>query len=618
MKKIKITALLTATALLLNFSPCSSVQANAEANLSVKNKILKTGKSFTLKVKNAKKKAVFKTNKKGIVKLCKKKKYSVKVKGIKKGTVKITAITGKKKLFCRVKVKADSAAKLPDRSAAPEAVVTDAEVTSPASTIPAADVPSTAPTATVTETPASAVPATDAPSTAPTPIEDGNITYAGSVSPEMCKASYWINKSSNPDNIMLTESEIIKLNQNIIETPGTNMYDLAGMEDTYNSISLRNSLANASTPSRCNFINGREMEDKEAYYEAMRENIRGAKASENDTVRYALCVRRADHKAWPTNDCIGNSATDTDDELQSSAIVVNEPIIVKLITADGKYSYAVSSNCTGWVETDSIAFCRSKEEWLEAWQKTGKDFLVVTTDKITLEPSYSEPETSKVELSLGCKLNLVPKNEIPSALAERGTWNNYVVYIPTRDINGNYIKKAALISQHYNVSIGYLPLTERSLLNTAFECLGNRYGWGGMLESMDCSMYTRSIYRCCGVELPRNTTWQTAIPTQNYDVSSMSRKDKEELLDKLPAGTLLMFNGHITMYIGKDNGKYYVISSLGTVYDEENTSENENVKSIYSVVINTLDVRRGATASDGSRTWLSHMIWFICPWSVTK
>ena len=68
------------------------------------------------------------------------------------------------------------------------------------------------------------------------------------------------------------------------------------------------------------------------------------------------------------------------------------------------------------------------------------------------------------------------------------------------------------------------------------------------------------------------------------------------------------------MYIGKDHGNYYVISDLGTVYDEENTSDS--LKNIYSVVINTLDVRRGATAPDGSRTWLSHLIWFICPWAV--
>ncbi len=621
MKKVKATAIITILFLVFSLlSVQQPVEAKTGVRLSVKNKTITAGKSFKLKVKNADKKATYKVSKKGIVKLTKKKKHSVTIKGLKKGTVKITVKVGKRKLTCKVKVMAKKKSKKSssDQSNAPPAPSASNSETAtteiPTEKLPTVseqpEVPSVpnAETETPTEEPPMVSEQPEVPSE-----NEGNLTYAGSVSQEMCKASYWINKSTNPDKVLLSESEIKKLNQNILDTPGTNMYDLANMDPTFNSVSLRDSLATTSTPSGCNFVNGVAMTDKEAYYEAMRKNIRGADASEIDTIRYALCVKRANHKSWPTSDCIGNSASDTDDELQSSAIIVNEPVVVKLITADGKYSYAVSSNCTGWVETECLAFCASKEEWLEAWQSE-EDFLVVTTDKITLEPSYIESATSKVELSLGCRLNLVPKSELPDSIGERGTWNNYVIYLPTRDEKGNYVKKPALISQHYSVSIGYLPLTERSLLNVAFSCLGNRYGWGGMLESMDCSLYTRSIYRCCGLELPRNTTWQTAIPTQNYDVSAMSQTEKKELLNQMPAGTLLMFSGHIMMYLGEDNGNYYVISDLGTVYDEENTSDS--LKSIYSVVINTLDVRRGAKAPDGSRTWLSHLIWFICPWSV--
>ena len=55
-------------------------------------------------------------------------------------------------------------------------------------------------------------------------------------------------------------------------------------------------------------------------------------------------------------------------------------------------------------------------------------------------------------------------------------------------------------------------MTENNILNVAFTCLGNAYGWGGMLGNMDCSMYTRYVYRCFGLEIPRNTTWQQKIP----------------------------------------------------------------------------------------------------------
>ena len=33
-----------------------------------------------------------------------------------------------------------------------------------------------------------------------------------------------------------------------------------------------------------------------------------------------------------------------------------------------------------------------------------------------------------------------------------------------------------------DVSVGYLSLTNEEIIKQAFKCLGDRYGWGGMLE----------------------------------------------------------------------------------------------------------------------------------------
>lgn len=492
------------------------------------------------------------------------------------------------------------------------------------------------------------IPATPTPNPTAAPIlNEGNITYAESVVGEMCKPSYWINKSKTPDKELITREEIDQLNTDIIKAKDTSMNNLVGIAETYNGNSLKNSLGNQATPdlNKLGHVNGVAMTNKEAYYQAMRDNILAADTTESDTIKYALVVKRANMKSWPTSDIIGNSATDTDDEAQLSAAIVNEPLVAKTITGDGKYTYVFSSNCQGWVETECLAFCQNKDEWLEAWNATGDNFLVVTTDKIILEESYIEGAVSKVELSLSTKLNLVPKAEVPRNVNERGTWNNYVVYLPTRDADGNYVKKMALIPQRYNVSVGYLPVTERNILNIAFECLGSRYGWGGMLNSMDCSAYTSSIYRCFGINLPRNTTGQPAIPTKNYhfayetetDEQGVSEKKmvvtyggeevartslvdaqdkKREILDTLPAGTLLRFSGHIVMYIGQENGKYYCINDLGSLYKEEGTEDSTSVLYQYSVVINTLDVRRGSLATDGSKTWLSHFTDFVCPWAI--
>ena len=151
-------------------------------------------------------------------------------------------------------------------------------------------------------------------------------------------------------------------------------------------------------------------------------------------------------------------------------------------------------------------------------------------------------------------------------------------------------------------------MTKKNILKVAFSCLGDRYGWGGMLHAMDCSMYTRSIYRCFGLELPRNTTWQRAMPTYKVEMGPMTDKEKRKAISKLPVGTLLMFSGHITMYIG-EVGKKQFISDMGTVSEtEESIGQTVAAKKKYCVSINSLDVRRAA-----GTTWLNEMLTGIVP-----
>ncbi len=74
-------------------------------SLSVVKKTLKRKKSFTLRVKNAESAAKWKVKNKKIVKISRTKGYSVKVKGLKKGTTYITARVDGEVLRCKIKVK---------------------------------------------------------------------------------------------------------------------------------------------------------------------------------------------------------------------------------------------------------------------------------------------------------------------------------------------------------------------------------------------------------------------------------------------------------------------------------------------------------------------------------
>ena len=214
--------------------------------------------------------------------------------------------------------------------------------------------------------------------------------------------------------------------------------------------------------------------------------------------------------------------------------------------------------------------------------------MVVTSPKLTLEESNTSPSLSGLMLTMGTVLKKADPSEYDDLITNRSLYYNYPVCIPVRDEDGMYKKELALISMHHDISDGYLPLTYENILDQAYKKLGDAYGWGGMLTAPDCSSYIRDVYKTFGLELPRNTTWQAAMPVEKYDLSSSSDEEKKEFFNGLEPGALLFFKGHEMMYLGNKDGQYYVISSTSSMIDPE----SDDRKRIRSVVINTLDAKR--------------------------
>lgn len=538
-----IASVLTFVILLAGgFSPETlTAHAAAKTAISAETLTLKEDQSKTLTVKNTTKTVNWKFSTKKYVSYEVLKKNQIRLTGKQPGVTKITAVIGKQKFTCKVTVK--EKAQEPDL-----------------------------------------------------------LTYANGVSGKMTKPDFWAKLSEQPDQVLASAKEIKKINAAALANKNTCMNDLKNIPDTYDGLALRESLANdliASANRENYYANGVQV-DKTSYFSTMKNNIMWSTPASNPaTVKYAICTRRTELKWCPTTDYIGYSATDTDDEGVNSALNINEPMVIKAQTSDGRFYWGYAGNCTGWVNAEDVAFCSSKEEWLDAWEvdPKAKDFIVVTTDRLETDTYFYSKDISAKTLTMGTTLKLAKKADIPAALDGRNDWHNYVVYLPTRDDNGKYIKKIGLISEHSDVHVGYVPYTERNLLQIAFECLGNRYGWGGSLDAMDCSSYVVSVYRCFGFNLPRNTTWQRAMDDCT-DFTEKTDKQKKKLIEKASIGSVLYFNGHEMMYLGSYNGKLYVISALGSVMDVG----DESVRSVYNVAINTLDVKR----RDGS-TWLTNL-----------
>lgn len=437
------------------------------------------------------------------------------------------------------------------------------------------------------------------------------------VSQEMCSHTYWTNLLGESANTpLMTDSGILNYNLAALKTPECNMNDIESMDAAFDASALSETLAAdviAQAPQKDTYVNGIKA-DVSAYYSSVSNSVMSTAWQGTTYPKYALAVEQTQIKAIPTVDYIGYSETDSDDEIILSSLRVNEPFLVKqcAIVNGAVFYFGYSTNVSGWVLGDDLAFCDTKTEWTDMWKAPvgADDFLLITCDEFTLSESHYAPATSNLKLTMGTTLRLVPAKDIPRTIGMRGSWNNYIVYIPTRDSNGRMLKQISLVSQGKNVHEGYLTLTSGNIIKLAYTYLGNTYGWGGMLDSVDCSAYLRNIYKCFGLEMPRNTNWQREVPGTAIDLASMDDTTKTATISALIPGTPLFLPGHTMIYLGTVNGTCYVISAMGSASDSVGPLD---VTVQNSVVITSLDVRRR-----NGNTWLTSITTAVQPWLINN
>ncbi|MBQ2270465.1 MAG: SH3 domain-containing protein [Firmicutes bacterium] len=436
------------------------------------------------------------------------------------------------------------------------------------------------------------------------------IQYLPGVTAEMSQAAYW----SEDETVLMSWDEIKAQNALTISASGTNMYDLKNQPETVDGEALNEALRKSAQADADYYLGwtylGEETLAEEEDFDRMIWNTRNRFASENQKVKYAVAVNRTELRAFPSFTPIWDDPKDHDFDYQYLVTVrVNEPLVITSKSSDGEFYLAKGISCSGWVPAEDVAICESKEQWLAAWDLEPEQMLVVYGDKVFTETSNTGVQTSDLMLSMGTTLELAEVTDPDLLVDNRAIYQNYVVWIPVRDEYGNYSKKMTLISEHEDVSVGYLPLTKESLAEVALNVLGNTYGWGGSLNSDDCSGFVRNVYKCFGLELARNTTWQVAMPAAKVDMNGMCKEERIKFMDSLPVGAILFFSGHEMMYLGSENGQYYVISSVSKIRDPQGGTAVDRIR---STLISTLDTKRA-----NGLTWLEALTSAVVPyWAV--
>ena len=433
------------------------------------------------------------------------------------------------------------------------------------------------------------------------------VYYLPDVTSEMSSPSYWTNET----DVLMSYDEIDKLNKETISAKGTNMYDLENQPDVVDGISLNEAILKSSQADANYYLGWTYFESTEKAtqedYDKIIENTQNPDAKKKQKVLYGIATKRTELRTFPSDIAIWDDPLDFDFDYQYLVSVrVNEPVVITSKSKDGKFYLAKSICCSGWIPVDSVAICKDKDEWVSAWDIKNEDALVVWGDKVFTETSIVGADRSDLMLTMGTVLELAKDINPNELIDNRSAYNNYAVWVPVRNDDGTYSKKLTLISEHKKVQSGFLPLTKENISKVVFSALGNTYGWGGSLNSDDCSGYIRNVYKCFGMELARNTTWQTSMPMTKVDMQYMAKEEKIKFFDALPFGTILYFNGHEMMYLGERNEKYYVISAVSSIMQPENPSVRQRIR---STIVNTLDVKRA-----NGNTWFDELTVALVPY----
>jgi len=412
------------------------------------------------------------------------------------------------------------------------------------------------------------------------------------VNPKMQNAEYWTSRIKNANEVLLSKEDIVKMNEEISKTKETYMYHLDNFPEKIDGVKIKEELSSFTTPTGRYYM-GKETD--EAFWKKIRANISGSKDGKNTPIRYGIITTHTVIKQFPFEEMISDDPGDPEwDQCAITGLNINEPVLTYITTKDKKYTYVKGRVSEGWVKTDCIAVCKDKDEWHKA--QNPQQFLVVTCDRLLLEPNAVETELSKKTVNFGTKLELVTDYDGSQMIMNRVPYSNYIVNFPMRSEKGEYYTVKLPIPKNRGVNVGYLDFTRANIITLAFNCLGDHYGWGGMMESMDCSEFARHIYECMGVFLPRNTTWQASVPYGVTKFDGISDEEKTKILDSVNAGSIIQFKGHEMIYLGKVDGKYYTINSVSSI------KEGEEKKRIRTVLVNSLDTMRA-----NGNTWFQDL-----------
>lgn len=407
------------------------------------------------------------------------------------------------------------------------------------------------------------------------PMPEGPLLLT-SITPEQLDPDYWVNRLPNPDAPLKTPQELERFNEDIRLTLPSQV-DIFQMEGRRRGKDIEEQLELEYETVKGRILYGI---DDQRIPETLFENeikplMQWKKVPPRIRMRWGVATRPASLRALPSEVKMLEEIGDIEfDQLQYTLIKLWAPVAIYHESSDGEWLYIQAPPYgRGWVKARDIAFFDRRERLKELVRS--KSFLIVTEESI---PIFVDPALQKKfqKPSMGTILPLAGESA-----------DAYEVWMPFRGEGGKAFLRKLFVDRKSDVSVGFLPYTQRNVIRQAFKLLGSRYGWGGTYHGRDCSGFTHDVFLPFGIDMPRNSKEQIFVGTQINHFRPM--QDPEGKAAAIRAGTpgitLMTMPLHQMLYLGEVNGQFYAIHST---WAERISMTSDEKRRINQVVVSDL------------------------------
>jgi len=376
------------------------------------------------------------------------------------------------------------------------------------------------------------------------------------VSPKMERPEFWVHKLQNPTGILLTPDQILKMNNENLDRPGSYLCRVKDLKDEWTREEvlglLKEDWQGFGETSEVQFgRDGRPL--SQFFWKELKENIDEVEIKERIWPRLGLIVKRTNIRVFPTGELSLHSPASVEfDRFQHSMISPGSLVGIFHLSKDRHWAYLQAPFIRGWVPIDALGIAGDKKIAVD--YEDAKERLMITGSFVTIfrDPSLQQ-EAFVAQMGSSFPIIHPPGKDEPA----------YVVQIPSRERDGLLSLQKGYVSKVKDVHPGLLPFTQANVAVQAFEMLRQPYGWGEMSGGRDCSRLIMDVFATFGIRMPRNSMLQAQVGIEQAQIEGKTIREKKKVLDQVPPLiTTLRLPGHIMLYLGKHKGRYYAIHSI--------------------------------------------------------